>query len=222
MSSETLHYAIYYHLGLAHYLKGDFENALKVYRQCLAVAKGNDDQTAGASDWLYMTLRRLGRADEAAKVLDTIVPGMKVKDDQQYYDRLQMYKGLYAPEDLLRAGGDPISAATLRVRRRELVSLQRAQGRGEGGLRADRQGTELDAVRLHRGGGGTGADEIDGGRPHRGSRGGVSLPGRSQISGVIPGTATGSTGFGPNSYFAGDRSSVDVFIAHSHDIARPV
>jgi len=31
MSSETLHYAIYYHLGLAYYLKADFENALKVY-----------------------------------------------------------------------------------------------------------------------------------------------------------------------------------------------
>lgn len=113
MSSETLHYAIYYHLGLAHYLKGDFANALPVYRQCLAVAKGNDDQTVGASDWLYMTLRRLGRTDEAAKVLEPIVPGMKVKDDQQYYDRLMMYKGARAPEDLLRAGGDPVSAATL-------------------------------------------------------------------------------------------------------------
>lgn len=116
MSSETLHYAIYYHLGLAYYLKGDFARALPVYRQCLAVARGatgNDDQTAGASDWLYMTLRRLGRADEAAKVLAPIVPGMKIKDDQQYYDRLFMYKGLKTPDDLLRAGGDRVSAATL-------------------------------------------------------------------------------------------------------------
>jgi tetratricopeptide (TPR) repeat protein len=113
MSSETLHYAIYYHLGLAHYLKGDFAKALPVYRQCLSVAKGNDDQTVGASDWLYMTLRRLGRTDEAAKVLEPIVAGMKVKDDQQYYDRLMMYKGARTPDDLLRAGGDPVSAATL-------------------------------------------------------------------------------------------------------------
>jgi tetratricopeptide (TPR) repeat protein len=114
MSSETLHYAIYYHLGLAYYLKADFENALKVYRQCLAVAsRSNDDQIVGVSDWLYMTLRRLNRTAEAAKVLDTIVVGMKVKDDQQYYDRLQMYKGLKTPEELLKAGGDPVSAATL-------------------------------------------------------------------------------------------------------------
>ena len=113
MSSETLHYAIYYHLGLAYYLKADFENALKVYRQCLAVAKGNDDQTVGVSDWLYMTLRRLNRTAEATKVLDSIVLGMKVKDDQQYYDRLQMYKGLKTPEELLQKGGEPVAVATL-------------------------------------------------------------------------------------------------------------
>lgn len=55
----------------------------------------------------------LGRADEAGKVLQPIVPGMKIKDDQQYYDRFLMYKGLKKPEDLLNAGGDPVSAATL-------------------------------------------------------------------------------------------------------------
>lgn len=115
MSSETLHYAIYYHLGLAHYLKGDFAKALPVYQKCLASAKANasDDQFVGASDWLYMTLRRLGNASEAAKVLEPIVPGMKVKDDQQYYDRLMMYKGAKKPEDLLAGNKDAVSQATL-------------------------------------------------------------------------------------------------------------
>jgi hypothetical protein len=37
---------------------------------------------------------------------------MQVKDDQEYFDRLMMYKGALAPEDLLRAGGDPVAAAT--------------------------------------------------------------------------------------------------------------
>lgn len=112
MSSETLHYAIYYHLGLAHYLKGDFANAARVFRQCVEVAKGNDDQTAGSSDWLYMSLRRLNRATEAAAVLETISPAMKLKDSRQYFDRLMMYKGVHQPEDLLRAGGDAVSSAT--------------------------------------------------------------------------------------------------------------
>ena len=116
MSSETLDYGIYYHLGLAYYLKGEFARALPAYRQCLAVAKGpmgNDDQIAGASDWLYMTLRRAGRDDEAAKVLEGIVPGMKVKDDQNYYDRLMMYKGLRTPQEIMATAKDPIAEATL-------------------------------------------------------------------------------------------------------------
>ena len=112
MSSETLHYAIWYHLGLAHYLKGDFERALPAFRACFEVARGSDDQTIGASDWLYMTLRRLGRDEEAAAVLEGIGPSMKVRADQSYFVRLMMYKGNYAPEDLLRAGGDGVTAAT--------------------------------------------------------------------------------------------------------------
>ncbi len=112
MSSETLNYAIWYHLGLAHYLKGDFEQALAAYRACADMAKGNDEQTIGISDWLYMTLRRLGRIDDAAAVLAAINPAMKVRPDQNYFNRLMMYKGVYTPEDLLRAGGDAVTAAT--------------------------------------------------------------------------------------------------------------
>jgi dipeptidyl aminopeptidase/acylaminoacyl peptidase/tetratricopeptide (TPR) repeat protein len=111
-ASTTLKYAIYYHLGLAHYLKGDFAGAEKAYRSCLEAARGNDDAVAGASDWLYMTLRRLGRGEEAAKVLEPIRADMKVTDDAVYLNRLLMYKGVYAPEDLLRAGGDDLTRAT--------------------------------------------------------------------------------------------------------------
>ena len=135
MSSETLHYAMYYHLGLAHYLKGDFAKALPVYQQCLAVAKGNDDQVVGASDWLYMTLRRLGRTAEAAKVLEPIVPGMKVKDDQQYYDRLMMYKGAKKPDELLTPGQGHGVGGHARLRRRQLVFEDGRNERGAGHLR---------------------------------------------------------------------------------------
>jgi hypothetical protein len=59
-----------------------------------------------------MTLRRLNRPDDAARVLVPIQASMKVTADRNYLDRLLMYKGVYAPEDLLRAGGDAVSAAT--------------------------------------------------------------------------------------------------------------
>ena len=110
--TSTLQYSVFYHLGLAHYLKGDFASAEKAYRRCLEVARGSDDRVVAVSDWLYVTLRRLGRDAEAARVLDGIDAGMKVTEDRAYLNRLLMYKGVYTPEDLLRAGGDGVTRAT--------------------------------------------------------------------------------------------------------------
>ena len=130
-STETLHYGIWYHLGIAHYMKGEFDRAASAFRRCLDTAKGSDDRKAGASDWLYMTLRRQGRADEASKVLDGINAEMKVTGTRVYLDRLLMYKGVFAPEDLLRAGGDSVNAATYgyAVGNWYLYSGQKAQAR---------------------------------------------------------------------------------------------
>jgi tetratricopeptide (TPR) repeat protein len=111
-STETLQYAIWYHLGIAYYMKAEFGPAAKAFRACLATARNSDDRKTGASDWLYMTLRRQGRADEAATLLESITPDMKVTGSRVYLDRLLMYKGAYVPEDLLRAGGDPVNLAT--------------------------------------------------------------------------------------------------------------
>ena len=65
-----------------------------------------------ATDWLYMTLRRQGRSEEAARLLEPIQAGLQVTQDRSYLNRLLMYKGVYAPEDLLRAGGDPLTRET--------------------------------------------------------------------------------------------------------------
>lgn len=87
---------IWYHLGLAHYLKGNYNKAIKAYEQCRAVAEkeGKDDSIIAVSDWLYMTYRRAKKNDEAAKVLARITPTMNVKENKSYFDRLLFYKGL--------------------------------------------------------------------------------------------------------------------------------
>ncbi len=111
--SATLKFNIYYHLGLAYYLKGDFTKALGAYEECMKYSRGNDDSLVATSDWLYMTLRRLGRKDEAQKVLDPIKEGMNVLDNAAYYQRLLMYKGLRKPEDVLGSDDqDPLQLAT--------------------------------------------------------------------------------------------------------------
>ena len=59
--TSTLQFNIWYHLGLAYYLTGQNENALRSYRECLKVSN-NPDALAATTHWLYMTLRRLNRA----------------------------------------------------------------------------------------------------------------------------------------------------------------
>lgn len=102
--TSTLQSNIWYHLGLAHYLRGDFEKALDAYRQCMAVSK-NPDGVVSTSHWLYMTLRRMGRPQEAERVLDAISTDMDVIENQAYHKLLLMYRGEIAPEEM--ADTDP-------------------------------------------------------------------------------------------------------------------
>ena len=76
--TSTLQSNIWYHLGLAHYLKGDFDEALDAYLECMEVSKVNDDMYVATADWLYMTYRRLGREAEAAEVLGSIHEDMDI------------------------------------------------------------------------------------------------------------------------------------------------
>jgi len=100
----TSHFNIYYHLGLALYLKGDFEKAERAYRECLRFS-GHPDRLVATSDWLYLTLRRQGRVEEAARILEPIRAGLELIEGPVYLDRLRLYKGELRPEDLLAAGG---------------------------------------------------------------------------------------------------------------------
>lgn len=106
---STLHFNVWYHLGLAHYLRGDFNRAAVGFRNALLVSR-NDDSRVSSSDWLYTSLRRAGREAEAAAVLETIREGMEVRENQAYYQRLRMYKGLVPPDSLLAVEGQSAAA----------------------------------------------------------------------------------------------------------------
>lgn len=109
--TSTLQTNIWYHLGLAHYLKGDFEPALAAFRECMELAE-NDDMRVATADWLYMTYRRLGRDAEAATVLEPIHAGMTILENDAYHRRLLMYRGELSPDDLLASTADPLQMAT--------------------------------------------------------------------------------------------------------------
>lgn len=107
----TTHSSVWYHLGLAHYLRGDFESALSAYRECLRFSN-NPDMLVATSHWLYMTLRRLGRSDEAAAVLEPISADMDIIENGEYHRLLLMYRGEADVETML-AATDALSNATL-------------------------------------------------------------------------------------------------------------
>jgi len=110
---STLQFNIWYHLGLAHYLKADWAKALKAYEECMKRSRNNDDSLVATSDWLYMTLKRMGRDAAAAKVLDPIREKMDIIENTSYWNRLLMYKGLRTPESVLDpAGADDLTVAT--------------------------------------------------------------------------------------------------------------
>lgn len=109
--TSTLQGNIWYHLALAHYLKGDFEKALAGWQQAMKRTT-NDDTLVANSDWLYMTLRRLGRTEEAARVLEPIHAGLKILENEAYHRRLLMYRGERTAESLLHGDGDAVLVAT--------------------------------------------------------------------------------------------------------------
>ena len=97
--TSTLQSNVWYHLGLAHYLKGDFEPALAAYRKCLEVSK-NPDMLTATSYWLYLTLRRLGEDEEATTVLAAITPELEIIENHDYHRLLLSYRGLADADEL--------------------------------------------------------------------------------------------------------------------------
>lgn len=90
---SSLHGNIYYHLGLAYYLKQDWENARRVYDLDIDVAR-NDDNKVSATHWRYMIRRRMGEShDQAKHVLDEINADMEILENHTYHKLCLFYKG---------------------------------------------------------------------------------------------------------------------------------
>lgn len=110
--TSTLKSNIWYHLGLAHYLKAEFEEAYRCYRECLEYA-ANPDMEVATLHWLYMTCRRSGRDEEASKAIAHVTSETAIIENESYRQLILMYKGDRTPEELLKkARGDDLQLAT--------------------------------------------------------------------------------------------------------------
>lgn len=97
---STLGFNIWYHLGLAHFFKGEWDAAATAFTTCLTFS-ANDDAKVSTYDWLFMSLRRAQRNTEAQALLAKVSPDMTIHESFAYHRRLLMYKGLMDPETLL-------------------------------------------------------------------------------------------------------------------------
>lgn len=104
----TLHSNIWYHLGLAYYLKQDWEKALAVFTNCRDLGL-NDDNLVSSTHWIYMILRRMGNEEAAQAALEPIHDDMNIIENQSYWKLCRFYKG-ELPETTLVDPDDSFSA----------------------------------------------------------------------------------------------------------------
>lgn len=99
---------VWYHLALAHYLKGDWTRAADAARSGIAVST-NPDRLVSQTHWLYMALRRANRDAEAAAALEPIRDDFDVIENDSYYRLVRMYKHGVPPATIDSVFGAAVS-----------------------------------------------------------------------------------------------------------------
>ncbi|MDO8665442.1 MAG: hypothetical protein Q7J79_02435 [Gemmatimonadales bacterium] len=110
---DTTNYDIWYHLGVAQFVRGQFGSAADAFAHAQRLAP-DDNELAGSTDWLWMALRRAGRAADAQAALAPIRDSMRITSATAYFQRLKLYRGLTGPEQVFTAADTAdIAVATL-------------------------------------------------------------------------------------------------------------
>ena len=110
---SSLHGNVWYHLGLAYYLKQDWENAYRAYTNGYNASR-NDDNRVSTTHWRYMILRRMGKETEAMEVLADISRDMNIIENMSYHSLDLFYKGEISMAELIGDGEDsPAGAAVM-------------------------------------------------------------------------------------------------------------
>lgn len=99
---STLHGNIWYHLGLAYYLKNDMEKALESYNNRSVTEKYPDNLVSGGY-WIYMINRRLGNLEAANEAIKDITYDMDIIENLSYHKMCLFFKGKVSEEELLHA-----------------------------------------------------------------------------------------------------------------------
>ncbi len=102
---SSLHGNIWYHLGLAYYLKHNYQKSYEAFLNCRK--SGNyDDNIVSSTHWLYMNQRRLGNEALAKQLLEPIKEKADIIENMSYYDLCKFYKKMIPLDAILNPNGD--------------------------------------------------------------------------------------------------------------------
>jgi tetratricopeptide (TPR) repeat protein len=104
-------YGIWYHLGIVKFARGDFAGAADAFARAQRMPPDANELT-GATDWLWMSLARAGRAAAARAMLDRRPDSLP--STNAYSQRLKLYRGLINPDSVMTpADTADVQASTL-------------------------------------------------------------------------------------------------------------
>ena len=102
---------VMYHLALSRYLTGDNEGADDMYSRCISGTKKDDPNMFAVVNWKHVNLMRLGKNEEAQKVLDMVDLELDPEDNKDYKDNILVYKGLLTAQRALAVDKDDPNAS---------------------------------------------------------------------------------------------------------------
>ncbi|MDB4913825.1 MAG: tol-pal system protein YbgF [Gemmatimonadetes bacterium] len=97
---DSMNYDILYHLGVAHFERGEFSKAADTFIRARRRAP-NANEFASVADWLWMSASRAKRPTDAQGALAAMTDTVKMTTPTAYWQRLSLYRGITTPAEVL-------------------------------------------------------------------------------------------------------------------------
>lgn len=110
---STMHGNIFYHLGLAHYLKNNDTKAIDAFKKCLRTSR-NPDNVVSATHWIYTINCQMGRKSTGFNYVKNIASDLTVVENEAYLKACMLYKGELTPAEIqIKSDGTATNSALL-------------------------------------------------------------------------------------------------------------
>ena len=102
LTLDSNNYGILFHLGIIHFIAGEFDAAAAMFRRAQPIAP-NPGELSGSTDWLWMSLARVGKLAEANAMLARRPDSLPTTPGYGYAQRVRLYRGELTPTTLFTA-----------------------------------------------------------------------------------------------------------------------